>query len=294
MMRSTFSLLATLIVLGCGSSVKATGDAADDLGTDGSGDTSGEVPTDVPTDSGVDVTGDGADDPVPDATSEVPGECGDGSTDEGEECDDGNDVDGDGCDSDCTYSCHGPEDCADSDMCTEDLCTESHVCENPELDCGDGDPCTTDWCDAGEGCVNSPLPDWYRDADSDGYGDPHDHRCQESRPEGYVDNDDACCDSLVEVNPAQTSFFHVSYDCGGLTRSFDYNCDGTEERRWTTMGSCTRATDGTCVGVNGWMGGSGGGPPACGASGSWMGSCTSGGTGSMCIASGTSRTQECR
>ncbi len=280
------SLIAVLVILlaACGSSVKATGDADDDTGTDGPGDTSGEVPTDS-------IGADGADVPLPDVTPEVPETCGDGETDTGEECDDGNDVDGDGCNSDCTYSCHGAEDCADGDMCTSDVCTEAHVCVNNDLDCSDDDPCTTDWCDAGEGCVNSPLPDWYRDSDGDDYGDPHDHRCQEEKPEGYVDNDDDCCDSIEAVNPGQTSFFAESYDCGGLTRSFDYNCDRTEEQRWTALGSCAMGTDGACHGTVGWRGSS---VPACGASHDWMGTCTSGGTGSTCVSAGTTRVQECR
>ncbi|MBW2264321.1 MAG: hypothetical protein JRG91_20330 [Deltaproteobacteria bacterium] len=287
MLKYTMFVAVTVLILGCGSSVKSTGDASGDADEDGSGDATGDVPTDVP----VEVTGDGVGDPVSDTTWEVPETCGDGETDTGEECDDGNDVNGDGCDNDCRYSCHGAGECADGDMCTSDVCTEAHVCVNEELDCADDDPCTTDWCDVGEGCVNSPLPDWYADDDDDGYGDPHDHLCRETRPDGYVDNDDDCCDLFDFVNPAQTSYFTESYDCGGLTRSFDYNCDRVEEQRYTAMGSCVSGSDGSCVGTVGWRGSS---VPACGVSHYWMGTCTRSTSGDVCISANSMRTQECR
>lgn len=133
--------------------------------------------------------------------------------------------------------------------------------------------------------------EWYRDSDSDGYGDPADMLCRNAAPEGYVGNDDDCCDLLDDVNPAQTSWFDTSYTCGTVTDSFDYNCDGTEEQRYTTMGSCTTATDGSCVGTEGWSGSS---VPACGVNSYWMGVCTRTSTGTTCAAASSMRRQECR
>jgi hypothetical protein len=144
---------------------------------------------------------------------------------------------------------------------------------------------------AGDTTTDGECTDWYHDGDSDGYGDPTDTVCRETCPEGYVGNDDDCCDSIADVNPAQTSFFDTAYSCGGLTDSFDYNCDGTEEQRWTTMGSCSTGSDGSCVGTEGWHGST---PPDCGVNHYWMGTCSrsSGGTG--CTAPSTMRVQECR
>jgi hypothetical protein len=146
----------------------------------------------------------------------------------------------------------------------------------------DGDAAT----DSGGECV-----DFYRDSDDDGYGDPADHVCTNTAPEGYVDNDEDCCDLLDDVNPAQTSWFDEDYDCGTVTGSFDYNCDTVEEQRWTVLGSCTTGSDGSCVGTEGWHGST---VPDCGLNRYWMGPCTRSSTGTTCVSSSSMRVQECR
>ena len=65
--------------------------------------------------------------------------CGDGYVDTGgdEECEDGNLEEGDGCDNDCTFSCHGNDECMDTLECNEDVCNpDVHVCQHPLLEEG--------------------------------------------------------------------------------------------------------------------------------------------------------------
>jgi hypothetical protein len=183
--------------------------------------------------------------------------------------------------------------CTDRNDCTDDSCDPSSGCVfTPHTrSCDDGDPCTTgDVCDGAGGCSGTGLPVWYRDADDDGYGDPGDHVCASTAPSGYVGNDDDCCDSDHRVNPAHTTFLYFSYTCGSGSPSFDWNCDGVEERQHTVMGSCTTATDGSCVTTQGWISSI----PGCGVLGTWLGGCISGSGTSCSPGATTSRTQMCR
>ena len=72
--------------------------------------------------------------------------CGDGLIDPtgGEECDDANDVAGDGCEADCSFSCHGDDDCNDLRTCNgEETCDAVlHRCA-PGVHAEDGTPCLT-------------------------------------------------------------------------------------------------------------------------------------------------------
>jgi cysteine-rich repeat protein len=95
--------------------------------------------------------------------------CGDGFTDaaRSEACDDGNMSDGDGCENDCTFTCSGPTDCDDGDVCngaeacvmggtTMSTCT-SGTAAGDGVDCGAGriclgGVCTTAGC--GDGVVS--------------------------------------------------------------------------------------------------------------------------------------------
>jgi cysteine-rich repeat protein len=272
-------LLAGVLALGCGSSLKSVGDASDD-GRDVAGDAHADAAPDTPDD----------------AVTDIPPGCGDGDVDGDEECDDGNDVDGDGCDTDCTFSCHGDGECDDSDACTEDACdTTDHTCSHEEIVCSDGDPCTVDGCDPSTGCTFTDLPLWYRDGDEDGFGTPEDERCAESAPEGYVDNDDDCCDAYPVVRPDQTAWFVEPYACPGgpITHpTHDYNCDGTEERRYTSAGYCDSPSGGACMPHEGWLGDS---IPACGASAPWLTGCTFDPTSGGCTpVSSRDQIQTCR
>jgi cysteine-rich repeat protein len=60
----------------------------------------------------------------------APSDCGNGVREGDEECDDGNDRDGDGCDGDCTFSCHGDDECPSDLPCARGWCDgfETHMC----------------------------------------------------------------------------------------------------------------------------------------------------------------------
>jgi cysteine-rich repeat protein len=206
--------------------------------------------------------------------------CGNGTLDEDEECDDGNARDGDGCDADCTWSCHGDDECPPADVCGEYHCSgDEHVCIFTGISCEDGDPCTYDSCAPGRGCVSEAMLRWYRDADEDCYGDADDSICSGRRrpgegvhaPLGYVENRNDCCDLDFDVKPrVYWEWFEEPHDCGGTwAPSFDYDCDGVEERKWPDPGYCDTGTGSGCWVVEGWME-----PvPSCGAEGSWLTGC---------------------
>jgi len=226
-----------------------------------------------------------------------PTTCGNGLVEAGEECDDGN-LDGlDGCGNDCRFSCHGSGDCGDENPCTEDACVEggtgrvcTHapvsgacddgnpctaadrceegVCTGDPMGCSDDDPCTKDTCDpAAGGCVYEPLPVWFVDADGDGFGYPSEVVCAAERPEGFVENRDDCCDLLPQVNPDQDEYFPEAYRCGpDSVQSFDYNCDGEIEQRWTEHGLC----DGSCTLHEGWQNDT---APECGHTAAFVSGC---------------------
>ncbi|MBW2262326.1 MAG: hypothetical protein JRG91_10170 [Deltaproteobacteria bacterium] len=269
--------LVLVAVVGCSTTFTTSGDAGGEADGPG-GDTGGEV--------------------APDTPAEVPPDCGNGEVDDGEECDDGNDEDMDGCTSDCTWTCESDEECSIG-YCTEGICDlYYHMCETHEVDCTDDDPCTDDWCDPESGCVYEDLPDWYPDGDEDGFGGSDGAAvCAASAPTGHVDNADDCCDVYPVVNPGITAYFVEPYTCGGYgTPSYDYNCDGTEEQRYTAMGSCALdSITGTCTVTEGWLA-SGGVTtmPACGETSSWMAGCMLDSYGDCVPSVGTSRIQTCR
>jgi fibronectin type 3 domain-containing protein len=66
--------------------------------------------------------------------------------------------------------------------------------------------------------ANSTATDktWYKDADQDGYGDPHASLIQQSKPQGYVENAGDCDDYDEEVYPGALE------QCDGK----DNNCNG--------------------------------------------------------------------
>ncbi|MDI7269410.1 MAG: hypothetical protein QME96_15590, partial [Myxococcota bacterium] len=181
--------------------------------------------------------------------------------------------------------------CNDFNVCTDDSCNPATglcVYAANTAPCEDGNPCTTpDRCSGGA-CVAGPgLPAWYRDADADFYGDPASTPvCASTQPVGYVEDRGDCCDTNANVRPNQTSYFASAYNCGTVVGSFDYNCDGTEERRWTaTGGNCIWRT-GDCIETVGWQGGT---APRCGQAGAWVDECDS-----FCRPVALTRIQECR
>jgi cysteine-rich repeat protein len=191
-----------------------------------------------------------------------------------------------------------PKDCGDGDVCTDDGCTPStgactHTFNTDP--CDDGDPCTSpDTCYLGS-CSGLELPVWYLDGDGDGHGDLRVSICATTAPSGYVASHDDCCDTNVSVFTGQGSWFTTAYTCGtGGSPTFDYNCNGLDERHWTAIGSCTwDSTSGTCIHVAGWSVPSGTGAPACGVLGTWLGGCLMGAPGVCSPGAVTDRRQEC-
>jgi hypothetical protein len=141
-----------------------------------------------------------------------------------------------------------------------------------EEECDDVDACTDDACDvASHTCSHETVT------------------CTDS-DECTIDG----CDAYPVVRPDQTAYFVEPYSCpGGVTThpSYDYNCDGVDERRYTTAGSCT-ASSGGCVVTDGWRGDS---IPGCGHSGEWLSSCAFDPTSGTCAPNAVrSQIQTCR
>ena len=204
-------------------------------------------------------------------------------------CNDGNScTTGDRC---AGGACTGTAICNDGNFCTDDSCnptTGACIFTANSAPCEDGNPCTTsDRCSGGACWPGAGLPAWYPDADGDGFGSPSGTPvCAASMPAGYADNTQDCCDADGRVRPDQPAYFADSYTCGAGS-SFDYNCNGVEEQRWSETGGGCRWGTGSCVLTVGWQGGD---VPACGVSRSWVSGCSS----MTCSPTVESRTQECR
>ena len=126
--------------------------------------------------------------------------------------------------------------------------TES--CDGIDNDC-DG---STDEANA-SGCTT-----YYRDYDGDGFGDASQSQCTCSA-QGYFDVTDSsdCYDNNADARPNQTSYFTSNRGDG----NYDYDCNGSQDKKWTSTGSCSSLTLGGCDRANtGWSGS----VPSCGSS----------------------------
>lgn len=102
----------------------------------------------------------------------------------------------------------------------------------------------------------------YMDKDGDNHGNPHLKKRGCIQPGGFVENGDDCNDSDANVNPDQTGFFEQP---AIGTQTFDFNCDGNEEKEQEAVVNCVWAPpDKVCD--SGWEGG----VPACGQQGTWV------------------------
>lgn len=90
------------------------------------------------------------------------------------------------------------------------------------------------------------------DADGDGFGDENAEPVEACNgvPAGYVTNADDCYDGNANARPGQTAWFAVHRGDG----SFDYDCDGDQEKRYTVMGSCPELNP-DCPPPNQWPSG---------------------------------------
>lgn len=142
-------------------------------------------------------------------------------------------------------------------------------------DCDDGIACTADSCQP-EGCANTLI-----DGDMDGYA---------SMSLGECGGD--CNDMEADANPMQMMYFSSPHGSPGGAPSFDWNCDGRPEPRWTGVGrTCVPDAAAGCTG-DGWLMLDGAAPP-CGVTGTWRTCVASSGSGG-CIPRDAPRTQECR
>ncbi|MFY0577851.1 putative metal-binding motif-containing protein [Cystobacter fuscus] len=95
--------------------------------------------------------------------------------------------------------------------------------------CGTGPTCQTWACDAqGAMSCQGVIPQWYRDQDGDGEGDPQQGLSQCSHPAGYVNNSFDCDDTRKERYRAAVEL------CNGVND----NCDGLIDEGFNTGSSC--------------------------------------------------------
>jgi hypothetical protein len=110
--------------------------------------------------------------------------------------------------------------------------------------------------------------EWFPDGDGDGFGDPSlSPTLACVAPPGSVRDATDCRDGSPDTHPGQTAFFTAHRGDG----SFDYNCDGVEERSSERQGRCATTPFGFCVHNPGWTGTT---VPACGESADFVLSCT--------------------
>lgn len=229
-------------------------------------------------------------------------ECDDGSACTSNECDDVMgcvypliDMDGDGYASielgACGTDCNDVRD--DVNPGAVELCGDAL-----DSDCnGDVNPAST--------------PFWYLDCDDDGYavvGAVSQQSCTEPPPGACgggwttrvpISGDRStydCRDTNALVRPNQTTYQSAAIPGASSSIDFDYDCDVSEERRWTATGvsgtaSCVSAGRlGFCIGGSGWQGTT---VPACGAAAAFSG-CEYDSRVSACVRKRyTARTQQC-
>ena len=142
-------------------------------------------------------------------------------------------------------------------------------------------------CDSNTDEANTPdCTTYYRDYDGDGYGDSSYSVCTCSTSGYYsATNSSDCYDYSSSANPGQSSYFTSSRGDG----SYDYNCDGSQTKRYTTTYSCSAGFTGCTSSTSGW----GSSAPSCGNTGTWESGCI--GAIYLCTnSSSSSRTQSCR
>ncbi len=94
---------------------------------------------------------------------------------------------------------------------------------NPQANPGRDELCSTSFDDDCDGQTNedsaADATRWYRDADSDTWGNANDSTMSCTQPSGYVDRDGDCDDQSQAVNPDADEVCHdgVDNDCDGQT-----------------------------------------------------------------------------
>ncbi len=164
-----------------------------------------------------------------------------------------------------------------------------YICDGPPAgnwvqnddDCDDSDPANfhgnNESCDGGdndcdgnvdEGENNQYCTTFYLDGDGDGYGDANYHKCLCAPDYGAnydTTDDDDCYDGNANARPYQTSY----YTSHRGDSSYDYNCDSSQSKQYTTVASCSITLPEVCGGNDGWSGSA----PSCGSAGTWKTGC---------------------
>lgn len=166
-----------------------------------------------------------------------------------------------------SYSENGG-DCNDSDAAVNPGATES--CDGIDNDC---DSSVDE--EGASGCSNL-----YYDGDGDGFGTTS-GKCLCSSSGYYTSSyNNDCYDSNANANPGASSY---SSSHRGDT-SYDWNCDGSEQKYWGSSGGCSGAVW-VCTTTQGWQSG----VASCGNNGAYITSCS----GFLCGASTSTYTQKC-
>ncbi|MFZ5476859.1 MAG: MopE-related protein [Myxococcota bacterium] len=147
-------------------------------------------------------------------------------------------------------SCGGA-DCDDEDDAIHPAASE--VCDAADVD-EDCDGLADEADDSLTGAT------WYRDADSDTYGDPATTLAACSRPTGYVDDDADCDDANNAVHPGGTERCDsrdADEDCDGLADDADPSVTGTvsmwPDADGDAYGDESAATAARCAGASGYV-----------------------------------------
>jgi len=106
---------------------------------------------------------------------------------------------------------------------------------------------------------------WYEDRDGDGYGNPNNIIFGIKCPAGFVKDNRDCYDGNKNAFPGQTNYFDNHRGDG----SFDYDCNGSDNKKFTVVGGCVNS----CKRLrSGWESG----VPACGSAALFVVGCDNG------------------
>ncbi len=289
---------STCVAAGCGNGVKDAGEECDDGNADDNDGCTAACKLTCKSDA----------------------DCDDGDACTGKETCDKGDPDKPVCKAGTPVSCAKKGSCGADGTCdpTTGACTYVDADKDGvscDTDCNDADPATypgaAECKDGKDNDCNGKKEDsvdcvCYADPDKDGYAAVGAATIVASPcPAGYTNRKpvDAkstdCRENNVHASPAQTKYF-ATYYCTGpgplCTKSFDYDCSGAEQKRWSTTtktAACTKVVTATGPGCrgSGWVGVDV--APACGAKGNYR-ECTYDTKTASCIGTTAQRTQECR